>query len=476
MEVEMSKKNRKIINSFVKKTVYFLLIALACSFSYNNIVSADTEIAHKYNSGSDNGIREVYVSNGDNYYFGCVDEEGNVIVAPEKGNHYIGNSNGFILIGESGVREDITPRYVADNLTTRVLDVTGSLVRTFDIPLVWYDGQNGIAMQAKSDGSIKYALTDREGIPLTSYDYDYLHFPGSGWNVFEARKSSSHEINYGFLNRSGTEIVPITLRAVKGMSSSTKQVDSTHYVVVGADGSEGIVNVEGTFVIPPKYTSIGGYFGGYCRVTDSTGKLAFFDEAGKNVTGFVFDGAEDFSEGHAQIYVDGKWGYIDTNMATTIKPAYDQSWPFKNGYAETMVGERRNTLENPVKQARNINIFVDDNWIYTEEEPFIQNNRTMVPLRMIAEAMGCSVEWKSGDREIIIQDDGRIIHIGIDNLQASVNVFDDGIPSETVMLDAAPTIIEGRTYVPLRFIAENTDAEVEWEQATTTVRIASQTN
>ena len=100
----------------------------------------------------------------------------------------------------------------------------------------------------------------------------------------------------------------------------------------------------------------------------------------------------------------------------------------------------------------------------------------MVPLRMIAEAMGCSVERKPGDREIIIQDDNGIIHIVIDNLQASVNIFDDGIPAKMVMLDAAPRIVGGRTYVPLRFIAENMNALVEWEQATGTVRITSQTN
>lgn len=36
------------------------------------------------------------------------------------------------------------------------------------------------------------------------------------------------------------------------------------------------------------------------------------------------------------------------------------------------------------------------------------------------------------------------------------------------MLDAAPTIVGGRTYVPLRFIAENMNALVEWEQTTET--------
>ena len=472
----MLKRKRITINDFTKKTACFLLAVLICFAGSNNIAMADTVTDYKYNSGSDNGIREVYVSNGDNYYFGCVDEEGNSIVAPEKGNNYIGNSNGFILIGESSSREDITPKYSEDNLTTKVLDAKGSLVRTFDIPLVWYDGKNGIAMLGGSDGSIKYALTDGDGALLTSYDYDYINYLGSGWNVFEARKGSSYEMSYGFLNRTGTETIPVTLRAVKGMSSSTRQVDSAHYVVTGADGLEDVVNTDGIFVLQPKYASVGGYFEGYCHVTDNTGKSAFFDESGKNVTGFIFDGAGDFSEGYAQIYTDGKWGYIDTSMTTTIKPAYDQSLPFKNGYAETMVGENKTTIENPIKKARNKNIFVDKNWIYTEEEPYIQNNRTMVPLRMIAEAMGCSVEWKSEDREIIIQDDNCIIHIAIDNLQATVNVFDDGKPAETVMLDASPKIVGGRTYVPLRFIAENMNALVEWEQATGTVRITSQTN
>jgi hypothetical protein len=130
-------------------------------------------------------------------------------------------------------------------------------------------------------------------------------------------------------------------------------------------------------------------------------------------------------------------------------------------------------VENPLQYESTMNIYADGNWIYTEQEPFIESGRTLAPFRKVAEALGYQVQWLPESREITLASATRLIRMTVGVSEATVNVFDDGLPAETVTLDVPPRIVGGRTYVPLRFIAENCGASVEWDKATETIRIAS---
>jgi hypothetical protein len=193
-------------------------------------------------------------------------------------------------------------------------------------------------------------------------------------------------------------------------------------------------------------------------------KYGFFDTSGRNVTGFVFDQAEDYSEGLAAVSVSGKWGYMDTDQQMIIPAVYEEASPFKAGFAEvkTTNGELVR-LENPIQESRDINIYINEAWLYTEKSPFIESGRTMIPIRSIAEAFGMNVQWIPSASEVILQNSELIIRFQIGSTEASINFFDDGFPSRNVMLDTAPTIFNGRTYIPLRFIAENLGCSVTWE-------------
>ncbi len=90
---------------------------------------------------------------------------------------------------------------------------------------------------------------------------------------------------------------------------------------------------------------------------------------------------------------------------------------------------------------------------FPDQEPTIRNNRTLVPVRFIAEALGYDVDWDAENRCVSINN-GKIV-MYIDSTQASI----DG---KTVTLDVAPTIINNRTMVPLRVVAETLDSTVDW--------------
>ena len=87
--------------------------------------------------------------------------------------------------------------------------------------------------------------------------------------------------------------------------------------------------------------------------------------------------------------------------------------------------------------------------------PIIVSDRTMLPIRFIAEALGAEVTWDEDKREVTISRDDTEIVITIDSDEAKVGW-------EKVKLDSPAFIENDRTYLPLRFVAENLGAKVEW--------------
>lgn len=105
-----------------------------------------------------------------------------------------------------------------------------------------------------------------------------------------------------------------------------------------------------------------------------------------------------------------------------------------------------------------IAVIVDGKTVLFEDaKPFIQpeTNRTLVPVRFIAKNLGCDVDWFDTLNMVSISNGLKSVQLYIDNPQALV----DGVVKT---FDAAPIIKDDRTFVPLRFISEAFDAEVEW--------------
>ena len=76
----------------------------------------------------------------------------------------------------------------------------------------------------------------------------------------------------------------------------------------------------------------------------------------------------------------------------------------------------------------------------------IVNGRTLAPLRAIFEALGAKVQWNTSDRSIVITKGATTIKLQIGSTTALNN-------GAQVTLDAAPIIVNGRTLVPVRFVA-----------------------
>ena len=116
--------------------------------------------------------------------------------------------------------------------------------------------------------------------------------------------------------------------------------------------------------------------------------------------------------------------------------------------------------------AASIRIFLDDKAVSFAEAPFIENDRVLVPMRGILESLGYSVAWQEESKTVLAEKDEIQISLHPDEKTATVN-------GKAVSIDAPAKIRNGRTFVPLRFLAEYSGAEVTWNQSTSSVSIHS---
>lgn len=109
---------------------------------------------------------------------------------------------------------------------------------------------------------------------------------------------------------------------------------------------------------------------------------------------------------------------------------------------------------------------IDERIEKLEAPPFIENSRTLVPIRKIAENCEAKVSWDNNLRKVTIERFDKTIELFIGNPTSKVNGKDKPLPD-----GVAPKIINGRTFVPLRFVAEELDAKLEWVSLTQTILI-----
>ncbi|KJS16349.1 MAG: copper amine oxidase [Peptococcaceae bacterium BRH_c4b] len=113
-----------------------------------------------------------------------------------------------------------------------------------------------------------------------------------------------------------------------------------------------------------------------------------------------------------------------------------------------------------------ISVLVDGLPIVFDVKPVIQNGRTMVPFRALAEALNVRVAWNGTNQTVSAEKEKTSVRLQIGNKNAYCN-------GTAVLLDMPPVLLTGRTLIPLRFFSEAFDCQVEWIEATKSIRITS---
>ncbi len=117
-----------------------------------------------------------------------------------------------------------------------------------------------------------------------------------------------------------------------------------------------------------------------------------------------------------------------------------------------------------------IRIQVNGEFVEMDAKPFIENDRVLVPLRGVFEKLGAVVEWFEEEQAEVVSVADLTIRLIIGQHSAEVVKADDAGPvTETVRLDVPARIKEGRTFIPVRFVAEALGADVTWDDVHRTV-------
>jgi len=118
-------------------------------------------------------------------------------------------------------------------------------------------------------------------------------------------------------------------------------------------------------------------------------------------------------------------------------------------------------IDNPFMKINGVNTEIDYG---RGTVPVISKSRTLVPIRSIVEAFGGKVSWNPDLEEVTLTMDNDQIKLIIESDVGYLN-------NNSHKLDVSPTIINGRTMLPIRFVAEGFNLGVAWESNSRTITL-----
>ncbi|AIQ13442.1 WG repeat-containing protein [Paenibacillus durus] len=195
--------------------------------------------------------------------------------------------------------------------------------------------EEGRAVASDSKG---YFLIDEKGKPLTGRRYDYLNSLQEGRALFY--KQVDDKYRYGYLDRNGREAIPAQYEDASDFKDGKAlvKVQAGEFALIGKNGE-----VLHTY----HYPFVGNPGDGLLAYqAEENGRYGYIDEEGKTVIKPQFTTALPFSEGRAAVNIaetyQNAYGLIDRNGTFVIQPNYE--------YIQQL-GENRVALGTPLKPA-----------------------------------------------------------------------------------------------------------------------------
>ena len=236
---------------------------------------------------------------------------------------------------------------------------------------------------------------------------------------------------YHFVNWSGDVMDstnPVTV-TVKGNITVTANFEINKYSITASAGPNGYISPSGTITIN------------------------YGDSKTFNVTPNPGYKIKD-------VKVDGSSvGAVSTYTFSNINSDHKIEATFEKQITETVI----------ILRIGNKNFTVNGVTKTLDSPPIIKNSRTLLPIRAVVESLGGTVDWSPSDKKVTVSLGTNTIELWIGKSTAKVNGINK--PIDSTNSKVVPEIINGRTMLPLRFVAENLGATVDWNQDTKTITI-----
>lgn len=471
---------------------------------------------------------EWYVTDVENNIFGgpfsSVSDYGDYPYALNyDGSKVLYDSDGTVLAEVDGSCEIYYPKNgiyaVADNTNTELVTEfavydyeTKERLFVSDVFFPFYLEQQSDKMFVEKDG--KYALIDKYGNYLTDFIYeglvkrfnpDYFPFPKAYAIVIQdgEEKYIDWDLNEIDLNNdSGDPFITNCGRMrdldgadfymnyywlESGNRHAVYNMDTGEYLIPFRDdmtfGSMnqsyihaareekiGLIDYSQNVIIPFDYSYLGfgednsGLFE-YTRIENAEGSdireaSGYYDvERGVEVTDFKGVMVEPgiFIK-HNSVYTDGYRKYVSeiVNCAehnltgeTYAKVSYENG---EFGVASYVTSEEF----TPVQVNRDFAV-IKLNGEYLEYDGVIIDDRTLVPMREIVESLGGTVVWDGENKRVYSEIDGNVVELEIESDIMKIN-------GEEKQIDVPAKLINDKTMLPLRALAESVGAEVSWDE------------
>lgn len=268
--------------------------------------------------------------------------------------------------------------------------------------------------------------------------YDQYYNPVTDTSVIEL----SEETDLGTVsgnkftaNQAGTA----TLVAINGSSKATLPV-----TIVGKDGLKDL-----TLAIDQQQYADGS-------VHQLSAKATLTDGTSKDVNANAL-----------QWSIEGFDGTIDADGKLTIGTLGET----KEGFVKASYDGFEVTLKLKFVEDEKVQLTIDSktllkNGVASQMDvaPVIVNDRTMVPVRFIAEALGGVADWNGDTQTAYITYNGSLVEVPIQSSTIHVN-------GEAVTIDTPSQIINNRTMIPLRAVAEGLGLDVSYDNDTRTITL-----
>ncbi|MBQ7039297.1 MAG: copper amine oxidase N-terminal domain-containing protein, partial [Clostridia bacterium] len=185
------------------------------------------------------------------------------------------------------------------------------------------------------------------------------------------------------------------------------------------------------------------------------------------------------------VWIGSEYEYEDLKVTVydeNYNSRYDYTVYETNPFTESEIAEYEKAISNELRIEENPNqliveLAINNKWMIINSRdlveidpgrdttPVLVDGRTMLPIRAIVEVLGGKVGWEESTRCVHIEIFNKDIKFYIDSLDMTWN----NIPAK---MDVAPQIINERTMLPIRFVAEVLDhTTVEWNGQSASVTI-----
>lgn len=159
--------------------------------------------------------------------------------------------------------------------------------------------------------------------------------------------------------------------------------------------------------------------------------------------------------------------YVDNYIAQQITPLKNAVYNLSIQVAQLQatVDELVDNLKPTIILTLNSqNAYIGEQLNILDAAPFLANGRTMVPFRFIGEALGAEVNWEPSTQKVSYI-------LGDKKIEFSIGANSVLVNGQEEKLEVPASILNGRTFVPVRMVSEMLGAKVDWNPNTKEVII-----